>query len=60
MTVCEELRRSNELEMSGGSDHVTSLTRDIVSSANIEEHARIVMQKYIMREVNSYERRSNW
>lgn len=51
MTVCEELRRNNELEMAGGSYYVTSLTRDIVSSANIEEHARIVMQKYIMREL---------
>lgn len=51
MTVCEELRKNNELEMVGGSYYVTSLTRDIVSSANIEEHARIVMQKYIMREL---------
>ncbi|MBL7754945.1 MAG: replicative DNA helicase [Chitinophagaceae bacterium] len=51
MTVCEELRKNSELEMVGGSYYVTSLTRDIVSSANIEEHARIVMQKYIMREL---------
>ena len=51
MTVCEDLRKNNELEMVGGSYYVTSLTRDIVSSANIEEHARIVMQKYIMREL---------
>ncbi|MEZ5045367.1 MAG: replicative DNA helicase [Chitinophagaceae bacterium] len=51
MTVCEDLRKNSELEMVGGSYYVTSLTRDIVSSANIEEHARIVMQKYIMREL---------
>ncbi len=51
MTVCEDLRKNNELEMVGGSYYVTGLTRDIVSSANIEEHARIVMQKYIMREL---------
>ncbi len=51
MTVCEDLKKNNELEMVGGSYYVTSLTRDIVSSANIEEHARIVMQKYIMREL---------
>lgn len=51
MTVCEDLRKNNELEMVGGSYYVTSLTRDVVSSANIEEHARIVMQKYIMREL---------
>ncbi|MBL7772866.1 MAG: replicative DNA helicase [Chitinophagaceae bacterium] len=51
MTVCEDLRKHSELEMVGGSYYVTSLTRDVVSSAHIEEHARIVMQKYIMREL---------
>jgi replicative DNA helicase len=51
MTVCEDLRKNNELDMVGGSYYVTSLTRDVVSSAHIEEHARIVMQKYIMREL---------
>ncbi len=51
MTVCEDLRKNNELEMVGGSYYVTSLTRDVVSSAHIEEHARIVMQKYILREL---------
>lgn len=51
MTVCEELRKTSELEMVGGSFYVTSLTRDVVSSANIIEHARIVIEKYIMREL---------
>mgnify|MGYP000573661834 CR=1 FL=1 len=50
MTVCEELRKSSELEMVGGSYYVTGLTRDVVSSANIEEHALIIMQKYMSRE----------
>lgn len=51
MTVSEDLRRNSELDLVGGSYYVTSLTRDVVSSAHIEEHARIVMQKYIMREL---------
>ncbi|HMN32579.1 MAG: replicative DNA helicase [Chitinophagaceae bacterium] len=51
MTVCEDLRKNNELEMVGGSYYVTSLTRDVVSATHIEEHARIVMQKYILREL---------
>ncbi len=51
LTVCEELRKRDELEMVGGSYYVTSLTRDVVSSANVEEHARIVMEKFIMREL---------
>ncbi len=51
MTVCEDLRKNSELDLVGGAYYVTSLTRDVVSSAHIEEHARIVMQKYIMREL---------
>lgn len=51
MTVCEELRKTSELEMVGGAFYVTNLTRDVVSSANIIEHARIVVEKYIMREL---------
>jgi len=51
MTVCEELRKSSELELVGGAFYVTNLTRDVVSSANIIEHARIVVEKYIMREL---------
>lgn len=51
MTVCEDLRKNSELEMVGGSYYVTSLTRDVVSSAHLEEHARIILQKFIMREL---------
>lgn len=51
MTVCEELRSQSELEMVGGSYYVTGLTRDVVSSAHIEEHAHIVVRKYVSREI---------
>jgi len=51
MTVCEELRSREELDRAGGSYYVTSLTRDVISTANIEAHARIVMEKHIMREL---------
>lgn len=51
MTVCEDLRKSSELEMVGGSYFITGLTKDIISPSHIEEHARIVMQKYLQREV---------
>ncbi|MFM2385877.1 MAG: replicative helicase [Bacteroidota bacterium] len=51
ITVAEELKKENELELAGGYFYVTSLTKDVVSTANIEEHARIVMQKFIMREL---------
>jgi replicative DNA helicase len=51
ITVSEELKRSAELELAGGNYYITSLTRDVISTAHIEEHARIVMQKFIMREL---------
>lgn len=50
-TVNEELRCNEELEMVGGVYYVTRLTNAVVSSANIETHCRIVMQKYIQREL---------
>ncbi len=51
MTVCEELKRNSELELAGGYYYVTSLTKDVITTSHVEEHARIVMQKFIMREL---------
>jgi replicative DNA helicase len=51
LTVVEELRFKEELDMVGGPYYVTKLTNAVVSSANIEAHARIVLQKFIQREL---------
>lgn len=51
LTVAEELRFREELEMVGGAYYVTKLTNAVVSSANIEAHARIILQKFIQREL---------
>ena len=51
LTVAEELRSKDELEMVGGAYYVTKLTNAVVSSAHIEAHARIVLQKFIQREL---------
>src|SRR5690349_124422 len=51
LTVAEELRSKEELEMVGGPYYVTRLTNSVVSSANIEAHARIILQKFIQREL---------
>jgi replicative DNA helicase len=51
LTVVEELRFREELEMIGGPYYVTKLTNSVVSSANIEAHSRIVLQKFIQREL---------
>ena len=51
LTVVEELRFKEELDLVGGAYYVTKLTNAVVSSANIEAHARIILQKFIQREL---------
>lgn len=51
LTVAEELKTKEELEMIGGAYYVTKLTNAVVSAANIEAHARIILQKFIQREL---------
>jgi replicative DNA helicase len=51
LTVVEELRSKEELEMIGGAYYVTKLTNTVVSSANVATHSRIILQKFIQREL---------
>jgi replicative DNA helicase len=51
LTVVEELKRREELEMVGGAYYITRLTNAVVSAANIEAHARIILQKFLQREL---------
>ncbi len=51
LTVVEELRTGEELDIVGGPYYVTKLTNAVVSSANIEAHSRIVLQKFVQREL---------
>ena len=51
LTVVEELRFKELLEAVGGPYFVTKLTNSVVSSANVDAHARIILQKFIQREL---------
>src|SRR4249919_1715987 len=51
LTVVEELKTKEELEEVGGPYYITKLTNSVVSTANIEAHARIILQKFIQREL---------
>ncbi|MFM7838285.1 MAG: replicative DNA helicase, partial [Chitinophagaceae bacterium] len=51
LTVVEELKFKKELDLVGGPYFVTRLTNAVVSSANIEAHSRIILQKFIQREL---------
>ncbi len=51
LTVTNELKSSNDLEVVGGAYYITQLTNRVASSANIEYHSRIILQKFIQREL---------
>ena len=51
LTVVEQLKMHEELDVIGGPYYVTKLTNAVVSAANIEAHSRIILQKFIQREL---------
>ena len=51
LTVTEDLRQSGELDQVGGPYYIAMLTNRVASSANIEFHSRILLQKHIQREL---------
>jgi replicative DNA helicase len=51
LTVVEELKTLGKLDEIGGPYYITKLTNAVVSTANIEAHARIILQKFIQREL---------
>jgi len=51
LTVTEELRSLGVIEGAGGAYYVTSLTNKVGSTAHVDEHIKIVWQKYISRQI---------
>ncbi|QCX53413.1 replicative DNA helicase [Elizabethkingia sp. JS20170427COW] len=49
MTVIQELKRSEKLNLAGGDAYIIELTLGVSSSAHIEYHVRIILEKYILR-----------
>lgn len=49
LTVANRLRQNKKLEIAGGEFYLVQLTQKVSSSAHIEFHARIVLQKFIQR-----------
>ncbi|MFI8378976.1 replicative DNA helicase [Leeuwenhoekiella sp. NPDC079379] len=49
LTVSEQLKKMAKLEQAGGDYYLIQLTQKVSSSAHIEYHARIILQKYIQR-----------
>lgn len=49
LTVSSQLRKNAKLDLAGGDFYLIQLTQKISSSAHIEFHSRIILQKYIQR-----------
>ncbi|MFK7925300.1 MAG: replicative DNA helicase [Bacteroidia bacterium] len=49
LTVKNGLQRKGELEKVGGAFYLTGLTSRVASAANIEYHARVIAEKFILR-----------
>lgn len=49
LTVCDELIRIKKLDKVGGVPYISELAARVGSSANIEHHCEVVVQKYINR-----------
>ena len=49
LTVSSELRKKGKLETVGGEFYLVKLSQRVASSAHIEFHARIILQKFIQR-----------
>ncbi len=50
-TVSEKLKNNNELELVGGAAYLSRLTYNVGSTAHLDYHIKILIQKYIQREL---------
>jgi replicative DNA helicase len=53
ITIGEELRRQGRLDAVGGEAYLIELTMKVTSGANVEYHARIVLEKALLRRLIS-------
>ena len=53
LSVSSRLKKDGKLDLAGGDFYLIRLTQKVASSAHIEFHARIILQKYIQRKLIS-------
>lgn len=49
VTVYEELKKQDKIEEVGGAAYLSKLTQEISSASNLQYHAKIILEKAIMR-----------
>lgn len=51
VSIYEELKKSGKVDEVGGAAYISKLSQDISSAANIDYHSRIVLEKWILRQL---------
>jgi replicative DNA helicase len=49
MTIIQDLKKEEKLNLAGGDHYIIELTMGVSSSAHIEYHVRVILEKYILR-----------
>ncbi len=49
ITISNELKQMKELDNIGGMDYLNNLLENALTAANVEHHARVILDKYIKR-----------
>lgn len=53
VSIYEELKKEGKLEDVGGAAYISRLAQDISSAANVDYHSRVVLEKWILRQLIS-------
>ncbi len=53
VSIYEELKKAGKTDEAGGAAYISKLTQDVSSAANIDYHARVVLEKWILRQLIS-------
>ena len=53
VTLYEELKKDGKIDEVGGAAYLSKLSEDISSAANIDYHARVILEKWILRKLIS-------
>ena len=54
MTLVDELTKMGEIEKVGGANYLMEISQQVASAAHIEYHARILAEKYMLRQLIHY------
>ncbi|MBN1638403.1 MAG: replicative DNA helicase [Ignavibacteriales bacterium] len=51
ISLFEELKKSGKLTAAGGAGYISKLTEDLSSAANVDYHSRVILEKWILRQL---------